>query len=213
MDLQLVQRGGRHLQTQRGGTDLQVLDRGDVHGHEPDADIVALVDATLHRDDRVIDQLVPQLDQRPREHGDLHRAVQVLQHEDGHLVALLRELAGQVGDHAPQNQHRAVVTLERLGDATVDLAAQCRLNAEQGVIGHVQPEHLLLEAQAVALVELVVGNGDALVEAETGLAADLAEQAHHTLVTFTSPDQRGVDDLFEHHQRGGGGRGSRTRRP
>ena len=65
----------------------------------------------------------------------------------------------------------------------LDLAAQRRLDAEQRVVGHVQPEHLLLVAQLVGLVELDVGDRQPLVEAAVAAsspaAAPVAEQAHH----------------------------------
>ena len=136
----------------------------DVERHESDADVVALVDPTLDGDDRVVDQLVTELHQGTREDRDFDRAVEVLEDEHRHLVTLLGELAGHVGDDAAEHQHRAVLALGRLGDAAVDLAPQRRLDAEQRVIGHVQAEHLLLEAQPIALVELVDRHGDTLVE-------------------------------------------------
>ena len=77
----------------------------------------------------VVDQLVAELHQGPREHRDLDRAVEILEHEHRHLVALLGELAGHVGDDAAEHEHRAVLALGRLGDAAVDLAAQRRLDA------------------------------------------------------------------------------------
>ena len=167
---------------------------------KPDPRLVALVDATLHRDDRVVDQLVALLDQHPREHGALDRAVEVLQREDRHLVALLGELAGEPGDHPAEGDDGSVLTLERFGDGAVDLAAQRGLDAEQRVVAHVEPEHLLLELQPLGLVELELGDGDALVEARIGRLGEVAEQAHHALVALAATDHGGVDDLFEHHQ-------------
>ena len=143
------------------------------------------------------------------------RAVEILQHEHRHLVTFLGELAGHVGDHSPEDQHGAVVALGRLGNAAVDLAPQRRLDPQQRMVGDVQAEHLLLEAQPVALVELVVGDRDTLVEPFDAVATEVAEQAHHALITFATAYERAVDDLLEDHQqtRVGNGRANRTRRP
>src|SRR6185503_4611606 len=75
-----------------------------------------------------------------------------------------------------------------------------RLDPEERMIRDVQAEHLLLEAQAIALVELVDRHTDALVEAAAVVPADVAEQAHHALITFAPAHQSGVDDLLEDHQ-------------
>src|SRR6478735_3456297 len=202
VDAQLVERRGRQLEVQRRCVAaVEVLDHLDVLGHEPDTALVALVEAALHRDDLVVEQLVAVLHQRAREHRHLHRTAEVLQREDGHLVALLGELARQTGDHPADGEHAPVLAVERLGHRAVDLAAQRRLGAEQRVVADVQAEHLLLELQPVALVELVLGDGDALGEAAV-LAGEhvVAEQAHHALVAFAPAHQCRVDDLLEDHQ-------------
>ena len=80
----------------------------------------------------------------------------------------------------------------RSSDRVLDLAPQRRLDAEQRMIGHVQPEHLLLEAQLLGLVELEVGDRGALVEPVADVAgvaavvAPVAEQAHHALLALAA---------------------------
>ena len=155
VNIQLVERRRRHLESQRGGRGIESFHDGDVERHEPDPHVVALVDPALHRHDRVVEQLVAELHEGSREHRDFDGAVEVLENEHGHLVALLGELARHVGDDAAEDQHRSVLTLGRLGDPAVDLAPQRCFDTEQRVIGDVQAEHLFLEAQAIALVELV----------------------------------------------------------
>ncbi len=153
------------------------------------------------------------LGQHAREHGDLDRCVEVLEDEHGHLVALLRELPGQVGDHTTEDDDRAVLALGSLCDAAVDLATQRSLDTEQRVVAHVQAEHLLLEPQPVGLVELDVGNDDSLVERRRAGLPQIPEQAHHTLVALTAADNGGVDDLLEDHQQAAPGQAQRVERP
>ena len=68
------------------------------------------------------------------------------------------------------------------------------------MVGDVQPEHLLLEAQPGRLVELDLGDGHPLVEGGSPGAPGVLEQAHHALVPFSPALQGGVDDLLEHLQ-------------
>ena len=82
----------------------------------------------------------------------------------------------------------------------LDLASQRRLDPEQRMVRHVQPEHLLLVAQLVDLVELDVGDRHALVEPGrlgSVVTAPVTEQAHHALVPFATAGQRRVDDVLE----------------
>ena len=116
--------------------------------------------------------------------------------------------------------HAPSAPSSRLGSLGDRLQSTLRRSAastpSSGWSRHVQAEHLLLEPQPVALVELESRDGDALVEAAVaGVAAEVAEQAHHALVALAAAHERGVDDLLEHHQQAlaRDDRASRTRRP
>ena len=106
----------------------------------------------------------------------------------------------------PTSDQRPVVEVVQIGDRLLDLALQRRLDSEQRVVGHVEAEHLLLVAEAIALVELDVGDRQALVEPDgvrcrAGVGtAPVAEQAHHALVALAPADHGGVDHLLEHRQ-------------
>ena len=93
-------------------------------------------------------------------------------------------------DHAADEDLGAVLERLEIGDAVLDLALQRRLDPEQRVIGHVEAEHLLLGLQTVALVELDVGDRDALVEpggcVGGRLVVPVAEQAHHAAVALAA---------------------------
>ena len=83
-------------------------------------------------------------------------ALQVLQGEHRHQVALLGPLALEAGDHAADR--RASAPSSRLSAArrwcTSVRRRSERLGAHQRVVAHVEAEHLLLEGQALLLVEL-----------------------------------------------------------
>ena len=113
----------------------------------------------LTHHDRVVGQLVAVLGHRPGEDHDLDGGAQVLQHEDGHEVALLGPLALQAGDHAADRlaarrpRSRPSSAMRGLG-----APAQRRLGAHQRVVAHVEAEHLLLERQASRLSNSMVGD-------------------------------------------------------
>ena len=67
------------------------------------------------------------------------------------------------GDDTTDVHDRPVVEVVEVADALLDLAAQGALLAEQRVVGHVQAEHLLLGTQQLGLVELDIGDRQALV--------------------------------------------------
>ena len=69
------------------------------------------------------------------------------------------------------------------------------------MIAHVETEHVLLCSQALALVELDVGYGEAIVEHRrfVGGAAHV-EKAHRAGVALATPAQPGIDDCLEHVQ-------------
>ena len=101
----------------RRGAVVEALDDVDVLGHEADTRVssrLSMRPLTVTIGSST--SLWPCSISVPREHRDLDRAVEVLEDEDRHLVALLGELAGQVGDHPAECNMRAVVALERLGD-------------------------------------------------------------------------------------------------
>ena len=68
----------------------------------------------------VVDQLVAELDERPRKDGDLDGTVEVFEDEHRHLVALLGELAGQVGDDAQERDQRAAQCDQQQQEAGAD---------------------------------------------------------------------------------------------
>src|SRR5262249_56121382 len=74
------------------------------------------------------------------------------------------------------------------------------------MLADIEAEHLLLVSEPGPLVELGVGDRDALVEplprvtGGVGVAAVAAEQAHDPGVTLASPGEREVDDLLVHMQ-------------
>ena len=129
-------------------------------------------------------------------------AREILQHERRHEVAALRVLARQAGDDAGDVADRAVVELGQIRDRALDVPAQRRFGAHQRVIAHVEAEHLLLGAQLLGLVEVDVGDRQAVVEhrAVVGGAAAEVEQAHRSLVALAPAAQRRVDDRLEHLQ-------------
>ena len=69
------------------------------------------------------------------------------------------------------------------------------------MVAHVEAEHLLLEGQALRLVELVVGNGDALVgSGPLALGAEAREQVELSFGFSPATTEDAVDDLLEHHE-------------
>ena len=120
----------------------------------------------LHDQDGVVLDERPVLGHGLGEDEDLHGGLQVLEDEAGHQVALLRVGPAQVGHHAPDRAHRrprspAAGSSSRMSERrAVGVAGQRRLEAHQRVVAHVEAEHLLLEGQALRLVELGVGDGD-----------------------------------------------------
>ena len=137
---------------------------------------------------------------RLREHHDLHRGLEVLEDEHGHEVALLGPLALQRGDQAADGADGAVLDGLELGDGAVAAPPQGRLGPHQRVVGHVQPEHLLLERQAGALVELEVGDvGAQLVDRRRPGAATVVEhgeQLELALGLLAATGHGAVDDLL-----------------
>ncbi len=103
--------------------------------------------------------LWPVLGHRLREDHHLDGGLQVLEREDRHQVALLRPLALQVGDDAA-DRRRWRRRRARASSATVHVGPRrrARLGAHQRMVAHVEAEHLLLERQPLALVELDVGD-------------------------------------------------------
>lgn len=163
-----------------------------------------------HGDDRAVDQLVAVLELR--EHHDLERGLEVLEDEDGHELALLRPLLLQVRDHAADPLHGAVGGIAELAEGAVDAPAQRDLGTHERMVGDVEPEHLLLEGQALHLVELVGRDGRPFVD---HAALELTEERHDAHVVFATAGDRVVDDAFEHRQQAlaAHGRASRTPRP
>ena len=120
----------------------------------------------------------------------LDGGLEVLQHEDGHLVALLGELAGQAGDHAA-DEHDIAPSSRSAASATVHstLRRSAASTPSSGWSLDVQAEHLLLELQPLALVELD-RRGSAMRSSNPaavgGVVAQVAEQAHHALVALAA---------------------------
>ncbi len=79
----------------------------------------------------------------------------------------------------------ALLAPVEVGDGRVGLAAQRRLEAHQRMVRDVQPEHLLLEAQPLDLVELDVGDGDPF-----GEAVAVAARSPKRLITPWSRSRR-----------------------
>ena len=158
--------------------------------------LVALVDPSGADHHGVLDQQVTDLGHGLGEHHHLDRALQVLEDEHGHQVALLGPLALQAGDHPADRALGAVVQVAELEDRAVDLALEGLLGAEQRVVRHVEAEHLLLEREPVLLVELDVGDADPLVE--RGALLHLAEERHDAHVVLLATGDGRVDDLLEH---------------
>ena len=162
--------------------------------------VVALVDPALHDDHGVVGQLVALFLHGAGEHHHFDRRAQVLEGEHGHEVALAGPLALQAGDDAADRLHGPVVERVELVDGAVGPAGQRRLGAEQRVIADVQPEHLLLEGQAVALVELEVGDGGPLEVVAGPTVVATTEQGHDPHVPLAPAGDRVVDDLLEHRE-------------
>ena len=69
------------------------------------------------------------------------------------------------------------------------------------MLAHVEAEHLLLEREPLALVELEIGDRRAFVEHRCAAGIDrVAEQAHHALLALVPAVQRLLDDLLEHRE-------------
>ena len=94
----------------------------------------------------------------------------------------------------PMLHRRPVAELGEVADRLLDLAPQRRLDPEQRVVGHVQPEHLLLVAQLVGLVELDVGDRQPLVERRRRRRRPSASppQSPNRLITPCSRSRRRV---------------------
>ena len=72
----------------------------------------------------------------------------------------------------------------------VGLAAQRRLGPHERVVAHVEAEHLLLEGQPVALVELEVGDLGAVVEGHAAGLGGVAEEGHDAHVDLAAAGRR-----------------------
>ena len=70
----------------------------DLHAHQLEP-VVAQVDPALQHDDGVVVEEGAVVGHGLGEDEHLDRGVEVLEHEGGHQVALLRVAAGQLGDH------------------------------------------------------------------------------------------------------------------
>ena len=90
-----------------------------------------------------------------------------------------------------------------------------RLGPDERMVAHVETEHLLLGREALRLLELEVGDRQAVVEHRAvvgGIAAEV-EEAHRPLVAFTAAAQgRSTIGSKREQPLDAGGRASRTRR-
>ena len=149
------------------------------------------------------------------EHEHLDRRPEVLEDECGHQLAPLGVAADERGDHppdgadlavAPEPSRRGVVELLQIGDGALGEPGQRPLDAPQRMVAHVEPEHLLLEGQALGLGELGVGNGDPDVAVPDRTAADAVavaetlergEQRRDAGLLLAPALEGAVDDLLE----------------
>ncbi len=134
----------------------------------------------------------------------LDRGLEVLQHEDGHQVALLGPLPLQGGDQPADHAHAAVLDALELGERALGAPAQRGLGPHERVVAHVEPEHLLLERQALLLVELdgrgwsMRGLGRRAVAA--AVVVEHREQVELALGLAAASPERRVEDLLVHRQ-------------
>ena len=170
----------------------QALEHLDALADQVHPRLVTAVEPALDGHDGVVERACGRARlQHPWEQRHLDRRLEVLEHERRHLVALAGELPRQPGDHPADVHGGAVAQLGEVADRLLDLAPQRGLDAEQRVVRDVQPEHLLLVAQLLGLLELDVGHGDPLVEPRPAassavVAAPVAEQAHHATLALTA---------------------------
>src|SRR3954463_13475876 len=120
--------------------------------------LLTKVDTPLDADDGVIVQEWPVLMHGAGEDHDLHGGVQVLEHEGRHELTPLGVLPLQGSDDATDPARLPVPKLSQAVDRAVGVATERPLDAHERMVADVEAEHLLLEGQALALVELVVGN-------------------------------------------------------
>ena len=196
--------------------------------------VVAEVDPGLQDDDGVVIEQGAVLGHGLREDEHLDRGLEVLEHEGRHELALLGVAPAQVGDHpadrrtwpspkppgpAPPGMAVASRSTSR-SSAKVQSTSRAErpLEAHEGVVAHVQAEHLLLEGQALGLVELGVGDLDAGVgEAGARCRAAPGSRAAKSETTPASCSRRRsrVRSTISSKTRQrpfGGGRGSRSPR-
>src|SRR5579859_5385836 len=116
----------------------------ELHAHQLRR-LVAQVEPALDAHHRVVGEEVADLGHGPREHPHLEGGFEVLQGEGGHELTPLGVLAGQAGDHTAHPAKLALPTLTQLGQGHLRVPPESRLRTDEGVVAHVQAEHLLLE--------------------------------------------------------------------
>ena len=163
-------------------------------------------------------ELVAVLLQRPREQRDLDVRLEVLEHEHRHLVALLGELAGQPGDHAADvdGRRRRRARRGRRSTARPCAAAPPRRRTAGGRTrtARASPSRGAACRSCRTRCRGSAGARRSRRAAPVvGLAAPVAEQAHHALLPLAAAGQRGVGDVLEHAEQALAGVAERVERP
>ena len=113
-----------------------------------------VVDTSLHDEDPVRLEVLARGGVRRVEDDDLGVAGRIVERDEDHRVAALRRHLLERRDDPAHDHDLSVAPALDLGERAVGLPLELSRDPLEGMLGHVQPERLLLEAEELPLVVL-----------------------------------------------------------